>query len=621
MNRRLAFGFLALLAFALFARPLLRGEVLTFRDHSDYFQPLRYFTAVELRHLRLPLWNPYNASGEPWLANPQTGVFYPPAWLFLVLPFATAYVLFLWLHVALLGCGAFLLFSRIGSPRAAFLGSVILILCGPVLSMVDVSNNLATFAWIPLVLWCALATASPSASGAAIAMSFLAGEPFFAAAGAVMFAMVRRADSQSAMGEPAKSRLYLLFDTAITAFFLSGIQLLPFLAMVIGSDRAGSVPREEVLRNSMPLGDWTRLLLPIGGMQQQFIPSLYIGFVAALLAVIGVAACLRRRAAHLAIALVAVCVMVAAGSYLPWSGRLLSALPLTVIRYPARLVPLAALGLVVLAVIGWDRAERVLPFRWLFVAAVALVITDLVPRVPPLLASAPFNAQPVPYAHDLGRDGKILRLLGDRFQKPSFDRRAWISGYLNLFGRRFDAWTAAPVVSQRYTDAYRSALARPDRLDALSIEYVLANRRIAALPVVARAGEVLVHRNAAALPLAYWRDGAGHVLRAGALAFTTSAMHVVVDAPRDGVVIVTQQNANGWEVEIDGAPARAEADGMFCAVRVRGGHHAITWRYRPRAFFIGSALTMLAIARMLLSSKFVKRKWHESFFVAQKNFA
>ncbi|PYL83394.1 MAG: hypothetical protein DMF17_13245, partial [Verrucomicrobia bacterium] len=66
MSRRVAFTFIVLLALAMFARPLMRGEVLTFRDHADYFQPLRYFTAVELRNFRLPFWNPYNASGEPW---------------------------------------------------------------------------------------------------------------------------------------------------------------------------------------------------------------------------------------------------------------------------------------------------------------------------------------------------------------------------------------------------------------------------------------------------------------------------------------------------------------------------------------------------------------------------
>ncbi|MGZ7030901.1 MAG: hypothetical protein ACXVIJ_02925, partial [Thermoanaerobaculia bacterium] len=82
-GHRLPLLAVAAVAFALFVVPLGRREVLTFRDHTDYFVPLRFFTAAHLRVLRLPLWNPYNASGEPWMANPQTAVFYPPAWIFL----------------------------------------------------------------------------------------------------------------------------------------------------------------------------------------------------------------------------------------------------------------------------------------------------------------------------------------------------------------------------------------------------------------------------------------------------------------------------------------------------------------------------------------------------------
>src|SRR5262249_44318022 len=152
MSRRTAFTFLILLAIGMFARPLVRDEVFTFRDHTDYFQPLRYFTAVEVRNFRLPVWNPYNASGEPWLANPHTAVFYPPFWIYLIVPFARAYVLYLLFHLALLGCGAFLLFSRFGQGKAAFLGAMTMMVCGPTLSMLDIQNNLTTFAWIPLIL-------------------------------------------------------------------------------------------------------------------------------------------------------------------------------------------------------------------------------------------------------------------------------------------------------------------------------------------------------------------------------------------------------------------------------------------------------------------------------------
>src|SRR5437588_739361 len=334
MSRKTAFAFIGLIALAMFARPLLRSEVLTFRDHSDYFQPLRYFTAVELRSFRLPFWNPYNASGEPWLANPQTAVFYPPFWIFLIVPFAQAYVIFLLLHLVLLGCGSFLLFSRFASARAAFIGAMTLMLCGPTLSMLDISNNLTTFAWIPLVLWCGLSGASSIACGSAIAMSFLAGEPLFAAIGAVMFALVRRRH---------------LLDISLTAFCLAGVTL----------------------------------------------------------------------------------------------------------------VPLGALALVALAAIGFDRIPR---FTWLTVAAIVLIIADLVPRIAPLLHSAPFDVHAVPYSLSIGRDGKIARSMQPN---RAFDRRVWISGYLNLFERRFDAWTAAPVVSQSYINVYAAAFRRRDVLNSM----------------------------------------------------------------------------------------------------------------------------------------------------------
>src|SRR5881628_907262 len=124
-------------ALAVFGPALAKREVFTFRDHSDYFQPLRLYTAQHLRVWRLPLWNPYNGSGEPWMANPQTGVFYPPAWLFVVLPFQTAYVAFLLLHSLLLGGGAYRLFLRQAAPLAALGGAVALMFSGPVLSMLD----------------------------------------------------------------------------------------------------------------------------------------------------------------------------------------------------------------------------------------------------------------------------------------------------------------------------------------------------------------------------------------------------------------------------------------------------------------------------------------------------
>ena len=45
-QHRFAFILLALFATTLFLPALLRREVFALRDHFDYFQPLRWFTAL-----------------------------------------------------------------------------------------------------------------------------------------------------------------------------------------------------------------------------------------------------------------------------------------------------------------------------------------------------------------------------------------------------------------------------------------------------------------------------------------------------------------------------------------------------------------------------------------------
>ncbi|MEK6371575.1 MAG: hypothetical protein AABO58_02660 [Acidobacteriota bacterium] len=601
MSRRRAFVVIAVVALLAFSKPLLRGEVPTLRDHFDYFQPLRWFTAEELRHGRLPLWNAYSASGEPWLANPQTAVFYPPAWLFVALPFATAYTLFLALHVMLAGWGALLLFNRFASQGAALAAALALMFCGPTTSLLDINDNLATFAWIPLVLWCALAKIRPQWSALAIAVSFLAGEPFFAAVGALAFALIRRRDA---------------INVALTSIGFSAIQLFPFLEYVRDSDRAAGIPRNQLLRDSMPLRDWLGLLSPVDlDATQHFIPVVYMGLVTVVLALLAFVPHVGRASArhdglepvlHWACAaVILLCILIAAGAFFAPTAALLTNLPVAIFRYPARVVPLAALAICALAAMGIDRAVRP---RWI-VAVAAVMCADVLLRTLPLLASAPFDAHPVPYDRAVGRDAKLIRIGFE--QAKDVDRRAWIAGYLNLYDRRFDAWTAAPLASAAYTRAYQAAAHPPrtDLINAMSCGYVLS----------ARGGKVMAQRNPRALPMTYLRAADGRMAPATWLAFTSSAMYVGVDAPFDATLVVTQQFAPGWRAAIDGDDSETFRDGVFRAVRVTRGHHEVAWRYRPLSLIVGVCVTLLTLLRLLLSIVFVKSARAKFFFLRHSN--
>ncbi|HEV7484624.1 MAG TPA: hypothetical protein VGQ65_02995 [Thermoanaerobaculia bacterium] len=597
MKQRWAFAAIAICALAVFAPALIRNEVFSLRDHGDYFQPLHWFTATELQHGRLPLWNAYNASGEPWLANPQTGVFYPPAWLFVVVPFARAYTIYLLLHVILLGCGAYLLFARLTRPGGgALMAAVALTFCGPVMSLLDVSNNLTTFAWVPLIVWCALSDVSAKTCGAVMALSFLAAEPFFASIGALIFLAVRRRGWSDRI------------EAAAMAFALSAVQLFPFLSWIANSDRAhGGMTKQHILTGSLPLRDWQWLVIPPKPdavfdptMGQQFLPILYVGLLTIVFAMIGIFAA-RRRAVGWSV-LIVLAALVAAGSHIRPVGDTVSALPLTIFRYPSRVVPFAVLGICALAAFGCNRAIRSEPVK-LFLAL--LLFVDLAVRIQPLLATEPFNPARVPYPASIGRDSKIARI--DMLK--DINRESWILGYLNLYQRRFDTWTPSPAVAQRYADLIRTATFRGHlpNLNSVSAGYILAPRTFVSFPAIAWTPDVVVHRNIQAVPLAYFQDASHRIALVSTLAFTTSSVFIDVNAPSAGDVVVTQQMSSGWRVEVDGAPATANPYALFRTVAIGAGHHSVKWIYRPASLLAGAILTIIALAYLLFSRWFVKR--------------
>ena len=65
--------------------PFFAGATLLFRDILHFVAPQQAFAAQALAHGRLPLWNPLLFGGVPFLAEPGSGVFYPPNLVFLAL--------------------------------------------------------------------------------------------------------------------------------------------------------------------------------------------------------------------------------------------------------------------------------------------------------------------------------------------------------------------------------------------------------------------------------------------------------------------------------------------------------------------------------------------------------
>src|SRR5215211_3385537 len=97
------------------AGQLLAGGTLIGQDAATQFYPWYSYLGRQLRSFEIPGWNPYQFSGAPFAADPQSGWMYLPAMLlFTVLPLSLAVPAFLWLHLMLAESGMYLLARLLG---------------------------------------------------------------------------------------------------------------------------------------------------------------------------------------------------------------------------------------------------------------------------------------------------------------------------------------------------------------------------------------------------------------------------------------------------------------------------------------------------------------------------
>jgi hypothetical protein len=124
-------------------------------DMAIYFYPASVYLHRQLRSGNLPLWNPYQMAGTPFLAVHQPGALYPPTIALLTaMPPALAMQLHAVLHIALAGFFTWLFASQLGLGRTASLAaSLSFMLSGAVLLRIYNMSYLSTIAWLPGIVW------------------------------------------------------------------------------------------------------------------------------------------------------------------------------------------------------------------------------------------------------------------------------------------------------------------------------------------------------------------------------------------------------------------------------------------------------------------------------------
>ena len=215
----------------------------------------------------VPLWNPLSACGEPWLAQLQTGVFYPGDLPFL-LRGAWGPLLGIALHLAIASSGMAAWLSSLGTSRAgALLGAGVYGGGGGFLSLALVYNNFETASFLPWLFLAARRAArggSPAGFGAAFALAFLGGEPALAvlgAAAAALVAFATRGDEPGHGPRGVRSASRLAGGLVLGAG-LAAVAAIPFLEYARTSGRLTGVTRNEALARPVGTSDLIDLVLP-----------------------------------------------------------------------------------------------------------------------------------------------------------------------------------------------------------------------------------------------------------------------------------------------------------------------------------------------------------------------
>ncbi len=455
-----ALGVFVLCAVLLHKDALFAGRLYAEADTVGYYYPILADFSEELRGGRFPLWSPDVFTGFPLYADGESGLFYPPNLVAMVLlsPVAAlvalrlahtiAAALFAYTYLRLVGAGS--LGALVGGLVYAF-GSFLV-------AQMHHGNVLGSGIWLPATLlfvelwWRRTGTVRTLAwlgAAASLAMTALGVhvQVLLMVGGAytlyVLFRLLYVPRSTGGSGGLRwRTAGVLLVAAPAVAASLAAVQLVPFIELAGSALRGQGASYEYAVSYSLPPVNLVTLLFPyffrnVGGswwgLWAPWETTVYLGIAPLLLAVVAVLFVRRRLVVfHCGLGLLAI--LVAMGDYLPvklyaliWQVPFLSGL-----RAPGRYsllfvfagAVLAALGTAwltrqVTGVAGSRRLARFVGVAALAAGALALLVylgsryvRDAPEATLAMLDSLYLPRPKSPYQLDL-RPGEVLQGLQD----------------------------------------------------------------------------------------------------------------------------------------------------------------------------------------------------------------
>jgi hypothetical protein len=242
-------------------------------DAVQQFYPWRKYAGESLREGVVPLWNPHELCGNPFVGNNQSAVFYPETWLHALMPTEWALGWSTALYFLLTGSLTYW-FLRIVQLRrsAALLGAVAFMFNGFIIGWLCFPSFRSVPGWLPgMLVGCEMCVRRKHMGWAAISalcigMQFLAGNLHISMIVLIVFAAYVAVRSAGAWLSGERKAALVAVGGALVATVVGGLlaaaQLLPALELAGMSSRAGGITYAGVLKHAIAPSYLLAALMP-----------------------------------------------------------------------------------------------------------------------------------------------------------------------------------------------------------------------------------------------------------------------------------------------------------------------------------------------------------------------
>lgn len=373
------------LPFLFFGRIITTGQTLYGMDFIHQFYPWKKFIYEHLwSNGSLPFWNPYLFSGTPFIANIQASMFYPPGFVYYLIPPELAYAYSTVIHCILGNVFMYAFMRAILASRAgSFLAAIIFSFNGYVLGHLYAGHLsfVQNYIWIPLIFHLlylfvqSMQLRHAVLCGLILGIQILGGFPqiaFYTILGSMGFALFNGiVFIKNHVYRDALKLGFGLILLLCVGFALAAVQILPTMEFTGLSTRAGGISYAFATYESLHPKELLTFLVPdiFGSAVDHtywrskeiwhFWESCgYVGILPLFLVFIKLKSSPIRGLRIFFLILICVSLLLALGKYNPIYPIIYKLPGFNSFRIPAQIIFLYVFGIAVISGIGFHRMQE-----------------------------------------------------------------------------------------------------------------------------------------------------------------------------------------------------------------------------------------------------------------------